>query len=162
MNARKVGTCLAVAALFSSGLVFAQAADPSAVATLLKLQGTVLVSQGDAMTAGGNGQPLRVGTRVVTTAGASVTIHYATGCDVTLAENQRFVVRPAGECAALIAAVEGTGVGGAGVGAGAGVGGGALAGLGGTTGLIVGGLLVAGGAAAIIVDHNRNNNVSPN
>ncbi len=74
------------------------------MARLTGLEGNVLVSQGDAMAAAANGQRLAVGTRVVTTAGAKVTINYDVGCDIALKENQRFTVR-LGECAALLAEV---------------------------------------------------------
>ena len=109
------------------------------------------------MTAGADDQRLRVDTRVVTTAGAKVTINYDKGCDVRLEENQRFTVREAGECAALIATVEGTGVAGAGVGAGT-----APLLAGGTGTLVVVGGLVAGGAIIYGITRDRSRNVSPN
>src|SRR5437899_1103524 len=62
------------------------------VAKLKDMEGNVLISQGDAMIAGANDRRLRVGTRVVTTAGAKVTITYDVGCEVRLKENERFTV----------------------------------------------------------------------
>ena len=76
-------------------------AQQGTVAKLADLTGNVLVSQGDAMVAGNNDQRLAPGTRVVTTAGAAVTINYDVGCDVRLKENERFTVR-LGECAVLL------------------------------------------------------------
>jgi hypothetical protein len=124
MNARPLIAVTALAALLAAGTADAQqrapdpvpgaaaapttappAAEARTVAKLKDLTGTVLVSRGDAMIAGTSEQRLPLGTRVVTTAGATVTIDYDRGCDVRLKENQRFTVRD-GECAALIAAVE--------------------------------------------------------
>ena len=50
-------------------------------------------------------QRVRIDARVVTTAGAKVTIHYDRGCDVRLEENQRFTVSNRCGCCALVAAV---------------------------------------------------------
>jgi hypothetical protein len=93
---------IGVAAVLVSGSAFAQPAAP--VARLAGVEGNVLVSQGDGMAAASNGQVLPVGTRVLTTAGAKVTISFDGGCQVPLKENQRFTVRT-GECAALLAEV---------------------------------------------------------
>ncbi len=76
------------------------------VAKLTNLEGTILISEGDAMAAGATDQRLKIDTRVVTTAASQVTINYDRGCDVRLYENQRFTVRDRGGCCALIAAVE--------------------------------------------------------
>lgn len=89
-----------VAASMAAGPAFAQQPQ-NTVAKLKDMQGNVLVSQGDAMAAGAPDQRLPIGTRVVTTAGAKVTISYDVGCDITLNPNERFTVR-AGECGALI------------------------------------------------------------
>jgi hypothetical protein len=124
MNARPLIAGATLAALLAAGLASAQqrtpdpvpgaaaatAAAPPApeartVAKLKEPTGTVLLSRGDAMVAGASEQRLPLGTRVVTTAGATVTIDFDFGCDVRLKENQRFTVRE-GNCAALIAAVE--------------------------------------------------------
>jgi hypothetical protein len=89
-----------LAAMLAAGTAFAQQPQGT-VAKLKDVQGTVLVSQGDAMAAGAPDQRLPIGTRVVTTAGAKVTISYDIGCDITLNANERFTVRT-GECAALM------------------------------------------------------------
>jgi hypothetical protein len=94
---------LAVVAALGAGPALAQ--QQGAVAKLSDIEGNVLVSQGDAMVAGTNGQRVPVGARIVSTAGAKVTINYDIGCDVRLTENQRFTVA-LGACAALLAAVE--------------------------------------------------------
>ena len=73
MSARKLGTTMAMAAMFVAGTAFAQQPDRT-VAKLIDIEGTVLVSEGDAMAAGAKDQRLKVDTRVVTTAGAKVTI----------------------------------------------------------------------------------------
>src|SRR5438067_10888161 len=98
MNARVLTSCLAAASLFSiaigtglaqttapttpPGAAAQRPADTRTVARLKDVVGTVLVSQGDAMVAGVRDQRLAVGTRVVTTLGASVLIDYDKGCDV--------------------------------------------------------------------------------
>ena len=97
----------AASALLVAGGVLAQ--QPSnTVAKLKDAEGNVLVSQGDAMIAGANDQRLAVGTRVVTTGGATVTISYDVGCDVRLKENERFTVT-VGPCAVLLGQVESLG-----------------------------------------------------
>jgi hypothetical protein len=78
------------------------------VATLRDADGNILVSQGDAMVAGGNDLRLAVGTRVVTTNKATVTISYDAGCDIRLKENERFTVA-VGPCAVLLGQVESLG-----------------------------------------------------
>ena len=81
----------------------------STVAKLTNLEGTILVSEGDAMAAGFKDQRLKIDTRVVTTNSSSVIINYDRGCNVRLYENQRFLVRDRGGCCALIALVESIG-----------------------------------------------------
>ena len=71
------------------------------VAKLKDAEGNVLVSQGDAMVAGANDQRLAIGTRVLTTNKASVTISYDVGCDVRLKENERFTIS-VGPCPVLL------------------------------------------------------------
>lgn len=149
MSARRLGTTLALAAFFVAGTAFAQQPDRT-VAKLIDIEGTVLVSEGDAMAAGAKDQRLRVDTRVVTTAGAKVTINYDKGCDVRLEENKRFVVRELGECAALIASVESIGAPVA------------AAGQGTIGGLGLGILGAVGIGTAIAVGQTGGTNVSPN
>ena len=122
----------------------ASSTDTRTVAKLKEPTGTVLVSRGDALVAGVKEQRLPVGTRVITTAGATVTVDYDRGCDVRLKENQRFTVRE-GDCAALIAAVETVTPGTAAAG------GGNVAGL-------VGVGLIGAAAAVIAVSENRDTN----
>jgi hypothetical protein len=105
MNIPRLSLGFAVAAMLGAGPALAQ---QGTVAKLEDLTGDVLVSQGEAMVAGSNGQRVAVGTRVVTTAGSQVTINYDFGCDVRLNENQRFTVN-LGACAALLAGVESLG-----------------------------------------------------
>ena len=83
----------AFAGVFVAGPVFAQQPQ-NTVAKLKEVTGNVLVSLGDAMVAGTNDQRLPLGTRVVTTAGAQVTINYDVGCDVTLKEKRKLVLVP--------------------------------------------------------------------
>ena len=104
MNIRAVSTVIAIAAGLFAGAALAQQ-QQGTVAKLADVEGNVLVSQGDAMVAGSNGQRVPAGTRVVTTAGAKATVNYDFGCDVRLKENERFTVN-LGACAALLAAVE--------------------------------------------------------
>ena len=117
MNARHIVTILAVAAALGAGSAPAQR--PATVAKLANVQGNVLVSQADAMVAGSEGQRLALGTRVVTTAGARVTISYDIGCNVPIKENERSTVR-LGECAELLAEVVPLGPAAGAIGGGAG------------------------------------------
>ena len=95
-----------VALALAAGAATAQ--QQNTIAKLQDVQGNVLVSQGDAMVAASPDQRVSAGTRVVTTAGAKVTINYDAGCDIKLNENQRFTVS-VGPCAALLAQVENLG-----------------------------------------------------
>jgi hypothetical protein len=158
MNIRGISMGLAVAAALGAGSALAQQQDP--VAKLADIEGNVLVSQGDAMVAGSNGQRVAVGTRVVSTAGAKVTINYDFGCDVRLKENERFTVN-LGACAALLAQVVPVGPA-----AGA-IGGGTIAAAGGTaTALPVGatmaGVAILGANVYGAYETFRNRSVSPN
>ena len=72
--------------------------------------------------------------------------------DVRLRENQRFTVRELGECAALIASVEGTGVGASA----------AAAGGGGMSGLAIAGGIAAAGGVIYAIDRRDRRSVSPN
>lgn len=147
---------ITLATALAAGTTFAQQPQ-NTVAKLADIQGNVLVSQGDAMVAGVANQRLPVGARVVTTAGARVTINYDAGCDIRLNENQRFTVR-VGPCAVLLAEVEALGPA-----AGA-IGGGTA----GTTAAWASGfgtadLLAAGGVIGLgLYETFKNNKISPN
>ena len=99
MTNRRIATGLMLAAALAAGVVSAQTAAPRTVARLTALQGNVLVSQADAMAAASNEQKLLSGTRVITTAGARVTVAYANGCSVELGANRRYTVREQDACA---------------------------------------------------------------
>ena len=153
----KMTSRIVAAVLVAQIVAWPAAAQPaqSGVAALKDMEGTVLVNQGDAMVAATPDQRLPVGARVVTTAGAKVTINYDAGCDVRLNENQRFTVR-VGPCGILLAEVEALGpaagaIGGEAVASAAGAEIGTIAGIGGIAAL-------AAGAVALF----RNNPVSPN
>jgi hypothetical protein len=157
MNIRRFSMGFALAAAFGAGSALAQ--QQGAVAKLVDIEGNVLVSQGDAMVAATNDQRVPAGTRVVTTAGAKVTINYDFGCDVRLKENERFTVA-LGACAALLTQV--TPVGPA-----AGAIGGTTAAVGGTvTAMSVPGLVfsaaIVGGLGYGAYETFRNKSVSPN
>jgi len=153
----KIAAVLLVAVI--AGPALAQQQNPT-VAKLKDAEGNVLVSRGDALVTASNEQRLAIGTRVVTTAGAKVTVSYDDGCDVRLKENERFTVTM-GTCAALLASVESLGPAAGAIGGGvAGATATATAtGIGGTvTALgIVGGIIGIG-----IYEETRKNNVSPN
>jgi hypothetical protein len=143
-----------LAAALTAGSAFGQQAQ-NTVATLSDVQGNVLVSQGDAMVAAASNQRVPAGTRVVTTSGARVTVHYDVGCDVRLNENQRFTVR-VGPCAVLLAEVEALGPA-----AGA-IGGGAAA-TAGVAGPGTAGLLAAGGVIGVgLYETFKSHKISPN
>ena len=158
MNIRAISTSLALAAALVAGSAFAQ--QQGTMAKLADVEGNVLVSQGDAMVAGANGQRVAAGARVVTTAGAKVTIDYDVGCDVRLKENERFTVR-LGECPILLTEVVplGPAAGAIGGGAGAVATGGAFGGLTATQAIIgVAGIAAVGFGAYEVF---RNKPVSP-
>ena len=106
MNLRSITTLFSLAAVLGAQSAIAQ--QPATVARLTNLQGTVLVSQDNAMVAATPDQRVAVGTRVLTTAGAKVVVNYDTGCDVILNENERFTIR-VGECPVLLSEVVGLG-----------------------------------------------------
>ena len=117
MKVRNLVTALAMAAALGPGSAPAQ--QPGTGAKLSKLSGNVLVSRADAMVAGVEGQRLAVGTRVVTTAGARVTIDYDIGCEIPLTETERSPVQ-VGPRVVLLAAVEALGPAAGAIGGGAG------------------------------------------
>ena len=145
-----------LAFLVAAGPVSAQQGG-APVAILKDRVGNVLVSRGDALVLAAKEQRLTVGTRVLTTAQAKVTISYDNGCDVRLNENERFTVA-VGPCTELIGQVESLGPAAGAIG-------------GGTTGTIVGGGAAAGGAGMIaagiiagvsVYELTRKRPVSPN
>ena len=157
MNIRRISMGLAVAAALGAGPALAQ--QQGTVAKLSDIEGNVLVSQGDAMVAGTNGQRLPVGARVVSTAGAKVTINYDTGCDVRLTENQRFTVA-VGACGALVASVQPVGPAAGAIGGGTAAAGGTTAGL-----SVAGGAFTAAAVGALgygLYQLVRSDSVSPN
>lgn len=93
-------TCLVLLLAAAFAAQAQQPAPPRAIARLSGVQGNVLVSQADGMAAAVNGQQLLPGARVITTAGAKVTITYEQGCLVSMGENRRYTVREAAECVA--------------------------------------------------------------
>ena len=147
-----------LALLVAAGPVSAQQGGPS-VAILKDRVGNVLVSRDDALVLAAKEQRLTVGTRVLTTAQAKVTISYDNGCDVRLNENERFTVA-IGPCAELMGQVESLGpaagaIGGGTVGTLIGVGLGAAAG---GAGMIAAGII----AGVSVYELTRKRPVSPN
>lgn len=102
MKTLLVSTALGIAALVGADVVGAQ--QPGSIASLVSVEGNVLVSQGDAMVAAVGDQRLPAGARVVITGGGKAVIRYDNGCEIQLKENQRFLVR-VGDCAALLSEV---------------------------------------------------------
>jgi hypothetical protein len=157
MDLRRISTGIVVAAALAAGSAAAQ--QQGTIARLSDIEGNVLVSQGDAMVAGSSGQRVPVGTRVVTTAGAKVTINYDFGCDVRLKENERFTVR-VGACAALLAAVEALGPAAGAIGGGTAAAGGTATALS-ATGVVFGAAAI-GGLGYGVYQVFKSDNVSPN
>lgn len=152
---------LSVAAVVA-GSAFAQQPNQNTVARLTDLQGNVLVSQGDAMVAGSVNQRLPVGTRVVTTGGAKVTINYDVGCDVRLNENQRSTVRAA-PCAILLAEVETLGPAAGAIGGGTAAGAATAGGTAGIMGTTLAGIVVPAAVIGVgVYETFKKNAVSPN
>ena len=157
MNVRCISMGLAVVAALGAGPALAQ--QQGTVAKLADLEGNVLVSQGDAMVAGTNGQRLPAGARVLSTAGAKVTIIYDFGCDVRLKENERFTV-DMGACGALLASVQTVGPGAGAIGGGTAAAGGTA-----TTMSVAGGVFAAaavGGLGYGAYQVFKSDSVSPN
>ena len=77
------------------------------IASLIDVQGNVLVSDAAGMASAVEKQRVKKMVRVTTTSRASVTISFDCGCDVRLKENERLDVEGGRPCAALLAAVEG-------------------------------------------------------
>lgn len=121
------------------------------IATLVEVQGNVLVSDALGMSSAVDNQRIKNSVRVTTTSRASVLISFDCGCDVRLKENERLDVEGAKQCPALLAAVQAVPIGGP-IGAVA-----AASGSGVPTAL----LLTGAGVASYILYRN-NRNVSPN
>jgi hypothetical protein len=100
MTLRSASLAALVAGALMASAADGQQAAPRSIARITGVQGNVLVSQADGMAAATNGQQLPPGARIITTAGAKVTISYERGCLVDLGENRRYIVREAAECVA--------------------------------------------------------------
>ncbi len=98
-HSRAVAFVAAFAALAAGPVVAQQPAATPPVARISGVQGNVLVSDADGMSAAANGQKLAPGMRIITTGGAKATISYDRGCVVDLGENRRYTVREQAECA---------------------------------------------------------------
>ena len=164
MRIRAISVAVACAAALVAGSALAQ---QGTVAKLSDIKGNVLVSQGDAMVSGVANQRLPAGTRVVTTAGASVKIDYDIGCDIRLKENERLTIVVGTDCAALAAGVVAVGPAAGAIGGGAAAAGAAGAGAGVTAAGIAGGAAIVGAVAAGPLGYGayetfKDNNVSPN
>ncbi len=90
---------------------FAQPAAPAAAtaqARLDRVEGNVLVSTATGLAAGGAGQALLAGTRVITPANGKALIKFDNGCSVQLQPNQRLVIDPSKSCEQLTLLVQST------------------------------------------------------
>ena len=121
------------------------------IATLVEVQGNVLISDAVGMSSATGNQRIKNSVRVTTTSRASVLISFDCGCDVRLKENERLDVEGAKQCPALLAAVEAVPIG-APIGAVA-----AASGSGVPKALLLTGVGVAG-----YLIYRNNGNVSPN
>lgn len=97
---RKWGAAIAAAAALCA--LEAGAQQPPRVAQLKNVNGNVLVSGQAGLAAGSEAQPLVNGTRIITTANSEVVIVFDNGCEVRMAENQRFDVESGKPCALLL------------------------------------------------------------
>jgi hypothetical protein len=103
---RGVAAALAAAAVAAQPLAQQLAAsrvEARGIAELREVHGNVLVSGDTGLASGGEKLRLEKGTRVITTANATVVVAYDNGCDVKLKENQRFEVDDEKPCTALVA-----------------------------------------------------------
>ena len=121
------------------------------IATLVEVQGNVLISDAVGMSSATNNQRIKNSVRVTATSRASVMISLDCGCEVQLKENERLDVEVAKQCPALLAAVQAVPIG-APIGAVAAASGSAV-----PTAL----LLTSAGVAGYLLYRN-NGNVSPN
>lgn len=100
MNVSRKMCAILTAALMveAPALTFAEQAAPAA--TLVRVEGNVMVNQGVKYAMATPGTELRPGTKVVTAKGASVAIVYKGGCIKQLKENSMLTVGLPSECAA--------------------------------------------------------------
>lgn len=96
--------CTAPAMLLAA-LLFGPAAlaGDGTVARLVQMSGNVLVSSDSNIASVEPGMRLRPGMRVLTTAGATVTVEFDGGCRLKLDASQRFQVAATPPCGALAA-----------------------------------------------------------
>ncbi|MBE2262365.1 MAG: hypothetical protein IAE92_06465 [Burkholderiaceae bacterium] len=128
---KKILSVLLVA--MASQLVWAQGAPGSVLGSVSALDGLVTISRGDRLVSAAVGSDFSQGNRIVTTAGASATLSFKDGCQITLKANQSLIIDKDLDCKALLASVSTLGDPAVAV-AGAGSGGGPLV-IGGTIGL---------------------------
>jgi hypothetical protein len=95
---RKSVTTAMLAVMATTAFSFASAAEP--VGAVARIQGTALISQGEAYVAAREGMPVREGDRMIATEGSSAIIKFADGCQYTLADTQVLTVGGTSTCAA--------------------------------------------------------------
>ncbi|WP_276968230.1 hypothetical protein [Metallibacterium scheffleri] len=93
-----------LATALALGVVGVAQANP--VAMIYKVEGKVMVNQGQKFLPAKTGMPLSVGDRVMVMPGSQVMLDYGSGCSMTLAPNSTFIVTP--NCQPTLAAVGGS------------------------------------------------------
>jgi hypothetical protein len=97
MKSATVGKSLILGAGLATTLCFAAAPEP--VGKIVRTEGWAVVTQGAQYVRASEGMPLREGDRLIALKDSSVTIHFADGCELTLAENELLTVGPVSTCA---------------------------------------------------------------
>ncbi len=90
-----VGKLLAVGALFAS---IGSVAAGESFAALDRIDGSVLVNQGEQYVSAREGMGLKTGDRLMVMSGASVVISYADGCRYNVGENRVLTIGEASIC----------------------------------------------------------------
>lgn len=92
-----------LATALALGMVGVAQANP--VAMIYKVQGKVMVNQGQKFIPAKTGMPLSVGDRILVMAGSNASIEYGSGCTLSLVPNSSLTVTP--DCKTVAATQQG-------------------------------------------------------
>lgn len=120
--------------VLATQMAWAQGTTEQVLGSVTAMDGLVTISKGDQLVSAAVGSDFSQGNRVVTTAGASVTLSFKDGCEITLKANQSLIIDKDRDCKALLASVSSLGEPGVAAAGAGGSGAGPLV-IGGTVGL---------------------------
>lgn len=115
MTALRMG--FGVLALLLGAGVSGQPQAPTSAATLVDIEGNVLVNRGEQFVQGGDGDVLASGDRVMAMEASSALLRYDDGCDVKVEPETVVTLSEGSPCAGWLLAVESVAPGGLAVGA---------------------------------------------